>query len=478
MKYYAQRARLPGFRPGKAPDAVVRKRFNDAIRQTVLEEVLRESWETAKTAESLKPITDPSIRNLKFEEGSPIEFELLVEVRPEIKLERVGGFRVERRVAPVTDAAVDEQLARLQEQKARLAPGRPGEQPAPGQMVRVEVAPLEDGEARRRPAVRPGAGAEPGHPRAGRADHGAPARRERRQPRCAFPTITRTSPAGGRAAGCGSTLHEVKRQELPPLDDAFAREVGDFENLDALCARPSARTWSARPPARPTPRCARQLLRQIIEANRVEAPHSLVHRLLHGYAEMYRSRRSSSPGSSSSSIRSPRPQVKRDLVLDALVEAPGASGHRGRAGRADRAAGRGAGRAGRRRSTPRCRRPTGSTSWSGPSPRRRRSSSSSRSPPLKRSRLDDGHPVSALHHRAFQPRRADLRHLLPAADGPDRVPRRADQRRRLQHHHRPAALPRGGQPRQRHLPLHQLARAAWCRRAWRSTTRCSTCGRR
>ena len=113
---------FPGFRPGKAPEAVVRKRFGDAIRQTVLEEVIRESWETAKSSESLKPITDPSIRNLKFEDGSPIEFDLLVEVRPEIKLERTGGFRVERRVAPVPDSAVEEQLARLQEQKATWIP--------------------------------------------------------------------------------------------------------------------------------------------------------------------------------------------------------------------------------------------------------------------------------------------------------------------------------------------------------------------
>src|SRR5919112_3288866 len=99
VKYYAQRARLTGFRPGKAPEAVVRKRFGDAIRQTVLEEVLRESWETAKTTEGLKPIADPSIQNLKFEAGSPIEFDILVQVRPELKLERLGGFRLERRGA-------------------------------------------------------------------------------------------------------------------------------------------------------------------------------------------------------------------------------------------------------------------------------------------------------------------------------------------------------------------------------------------
>ena len=122
VKYYAQRARLPGFRQGKAPEAVVRKRFGDAIRQSVLEEVIRESWETARTNESLKPISDPSIRNVKFEEGSPIEFELLVEVRPELKLERVGGFRLRRELTPVGDDAVTEQIERLREQKAAWTP--------------------------------------------------------------------------------------------------------------------------------------------------------------------------------------------------------------------------------------------------------------------------------------------------------------------------------------------------------------------
>src|SRR4051812_16444075 len=143
LKYYVQRARLPGFRPGKAPEAVVRKRFGDAIRQSVLEEVIRESWETARSAESLKPVTDPSIRNLKFEEGSPIEFELLVEVRPELKLERLGGFRLERKVASVAASAVEEQLARLQEQKATWLPLE-AVRPTPGQMVRVDVTPIEN----------------------------------------------------------------------------------------------------------------------------------------------------------------------------------------------------------------------------------------------------------------------------------------------------------------------------------------------
>src|SRR3954451_17758840 len=92
----------------------------------------------------MRPMTDKDIRNLKFEEGSPIELELHVEVRPELKLERVGGFKLERRVAPVPDSAVAEQLTRIQEHKAAWIPVE-GVKPSPGQMVRVEVAPVENG---------------------------------------------------------------------------------------------------------------------------------------------------------------------------------------------------------------------------------------------------------------------------------------------------------------------------------------------
>src|SRR5689334_20157757 len=122
VRQYTKRARLPGFRQGKAPEAVVRRRFSNEIRQWTIEQVIREGWEEAKTAESLQPIADPSVRNLKFEEGQPVEFELLVEVRPELKLERLGGFSLTRNLKPVTEMMVTEQLGRLREQRASWIP--------------------------------------------------------------------------------------------------------------------------------------------------------------------------------------------------------------------------------------------------------------------------------------------------------------------------------------------------------------------
>ncbi len=320
LKYYVQRARLPGFRPGKAPAAVVRKRFGDAIRQSVLEEVLRESWETAQSTESLKPVTDPSIRNLKFEEGSPIEFDLLVEVRPELKLERTGGFRVERRVAAVTDSAVEEQLARVQEQKAAWIPVE-GAKPAPGQMVRVEVAPLEES----------GAGASQPYDLVLGQNQAIPDLEERimtlhpgeqADAEVRFPDDHPDEARRGQSRRVRVTLHDVKRQELPALDDAFAREVGDFENLDAL--RAGIRDDLQREATRESEAQVRQaLVQQIVEANNVQAPESLVHRLMHGYAEMYQVPPEQLQQFEQQFHAVAEAQVRRDLVLDAVVEAGG-----------------------------------------------------------------------------------------------------------------------------------------------------------
>jgi trigger factor len=320
LKYYVQRARLPGFRPGKAPAAVVRKRFGDAIRQTVLEEVIRESWETARSTESLKPVTDPSIRNLKFEEGSPIEFELLVQVRPEIKLDRTGGFRLERRVAPVADGAVAEQLARLQEQKAAWIPVE-GAKPSPGQMVRVEVAPLDEA----------GAGAAQPYDLVLGQNQAIPDLEERimgllpgeqADAEVKFPDDHPDESRRGQTRRVRVTLHEVKRQELPALDDAFAREVGDFENLEAL--RAAVRHDLEQEASREADARLRQAaIQQVVEANNVQAPESLVHRLMHGYAEMYQIPQEQLEQFEQQFHEVAEAQVRRDLVLDAVVEANG-----------------------------------------------------------------------------------------------------------------------------------------------------------
>src|SRR5687768_6026738 len=106
---YATSVRLPGFRPGKAPAALVRKRFRDAIRQQTLESLLQEAYQEVVSREHLKVASTPHLHDVRFDEGKPLVFELHIEVRPEITLARTQGFRVSRVASPVTEDTVREQ---------------------------------------------------------------------------------------------------------------------------------------------------------------------------------------------------------------------------------------------------------------------------------------------------------------------------------------------------------------------------------
>src|SRR5215469_9824142 len=85
---YASNVRLPGFRPGKAPTAMVRKRFADAIRQQAVETLVQEAYKEAIGREDLKLVGQPQVQDLKFEEGKPLTFDLKLEVRPDVNLAR------------------------------------------------------------------------------------------------------------------------------------------------------------------------------------------------------------------------------------------------------------------------------------------------------------------------------------------------------------------------------------------------------
>ncbi len=320
VRYYAKRARLPGFRPGKAPEAVIRKRFEEAIRQNMLEEVIRESWETAQSSHDLKPIAQPHIHNLKFDDAGAIEFELHVEVKPTLKLDRTGGFTLKRTVPSVTDAEVTERLRSLQEQKARWIPVE-GAKPAPGQMVRVEVATWQD--------------EEPGTPQAYSLIIGQgqtiPDREERimgllpgetSEGEVKFPDDYADESRRGQTRKVRVSLLEVKVQELPALDDAFAREVGEFENVEALKA--TLKTDLARDAEREADARGRdQLIEQLVAANNISAPPSLVDRVIKGYAQAYEIPAEQMERFAGEFRPLAEQQVKRELVLDTFIESNG-----------------------------------------------------------------------------------------------------------------------------------------------------------
>src|SRR2546430_6769740 len=148
---YQQRARLPGFRKGKAPAALVKKQFADDIRQQALEELIRESWKAALAQETLHPVADPHVHNLKWDvvAGGPVTFEFHVEVKPELTLERIGKFHLKRTVPKVTEEQGQAQVTPLRAQKAPRGPGTGGKT-GPKDMVQGTIA-TREGDAAKDP---------------------------------------------------------------------------------------------------------------------------------------------------------------------------------------------------------------------------------------------------------------------------------------------------------------------------------------
>ncbi|HET7042366.1 MAG TPA: trigger factor [Gemmatimonadales bacterium] len=315
---YAKSARLPGFRKGKAPEALVRRKYAEAIRQTVLEEVVQASWEQAREAEKLRPVGQPHIHDLKWSEADIIEFELHVDVHPELTLAKTGGFKLSRTVVPVTDAQLTEQLDKLREQKATWTPVE-GAKPAPGNLVELTIANLDEGEdAEARPyslVLGEGQAIPDLEERVLELGPG-----ETREVTVKFPEDYPEEAKRGQARKLRLTLREVKRQELPALDDEFAREIGEFDDVAALTR--SVREDLEKEAVREADAKVREaLIAEIVKANDVPAPKSLVERLTRGYAEAY-----GIPEAQLGTFRAEfapvaEAQVRRGLVLDAVVEA-------------------------------------------------------------------------------------------------------------------------------------------------------------
>jgi trigger factor len=317
---YQARLKLPGFRKGKAPAAVVRKRFADDIRQQALDTILRETWQQAVEQEALKPIADPHIHNLKWEPDTAVTFELHVEVRPELTLERLGGFRLTRTVKPVGADQVEAQLHQMREQKAPWVPVA-GEKPKPKDLVQMTIAQRE-GEEMKEPVPYQIVLGE------GRAIPDVEERimtllpGESVDATVRFPDDFPEEAKRGQTREIRLALQEVKRQQLPALDDAFAREVGDFESLEAL--RRAVREDLEQDASREADAQVRAaLIEQIVAANNVTAPRPLVERALAVFAQAYGVPEDKWPQFATEFRTIAEAQVRRDLVLDYVVEKEG-----------------------------------------------------------------------------------------------------------------------------------------------------------
>jgi trigger factor len=229
-----KRATLPGFRRGRVPRSLVKLHFADDVRREVAEHLIPDVYRRAVSEARIDPVNEPDLQDLRLEEGAPLSFTAVVEVKPAIALGEYRGLEIQHAPAPVTDADVDEALERMREQNAQF---RSVERAAaPGDLVVVDytLAP-QDHEPTTATGYHFLIGGGTVLPEIDAAAVGMHAGDERDVP-LRFADDHRLESLRGKSGSARLKLSEVKEKILSALDDEFAKTLGEFETLEALRA--------------------------------------------------------------------------------------------------------------------------------------------------------------------------------------------------------------------------------------------------
>src|SRR6184192_2739980 len=126
-KEFARLATIPGFRRGKAPVSLIRRRFAEDIKGEVLQTLVPERVEKALAEQKLSPVSQPKVDKLDFNEGQPLKFRAVFEVMPEFELGSYKGLELEMPTMDITEKDVEKALEEMRERAAAFAPveGRP-----------------------------------------------------------------------------------------------------------------------------------------------------------------------------------------------------------------------------------------------------------------------------------------------------------------------------------------------------------------
>lgn len=229
-----KRAKLPGFRPGKVPDSLIRKQFAGDIRQQVLENLIPKFLQKQFEAENLNVVGTPDISDVHFHDNEPLRFKADFEVVPEIELGEYRGVEVPYQDPEVADADIDKRVDELREQKAQYVnvDPRPVEDGdfavvalesiggVEGEAVKSDEMVLEIAGSDTFPAFTENLrGVNPG---------------EEREFEVTYPEDYGAPKLAGKTVTFHATLKGIRRKELPELNDEFAQDLGDYRDVAEL----------------------------------------------------------------------------------------------------------------------------------------------------------------------------------------------------------------------------------------------------
>ena len=233
-KELARVARVPGFRPGKAPVSLIKRRFADDIKGEVLQSLVPERVEKAVAEQKLSPVSQPQVDKLDFNEGQPLKFRAVFEVLPEFDLGTYKGLEIEMPPMDVTDEDVNKALEETRERAATFAPveGRAVEN---GDFTQLKLVgtPQDGGEPINADSVLCHVGAEETMEPFNESLRGANIG-DHKEFDVEYPADYPDEKLAGKKFHYAADITGIKTKKLPELNDEFAKDVSDAATLEEL----------------------------------------------------------------------------------------------------------------------------------------------------------------------------------------------------------------------------------------------------
>ncbi len=229
LRTLGKAVRVPGFRPGQAPLAVLRQHLSEEmVRRAARELLVEESLETALKQHHLEPYTAPQVEIEQFQEGEPFRYKALVPMPPQVEIGEYRDIRIERTPQEATDEEVQQSLESIQEQLLELK--RTSDRPAQLKdrlVIRLRSLEEEDARPSRYMVILGESFGELDNTLAGMQEG------ETRIATLTFPEDFSDERLAGKMKQVEITLEQIHAPHLPPLDDMLAQRLG-METLDAL----------------------------------------------------------------------------------------------------------------------------------------------------------------------------------------------------------------------------------------------------
>jgi trigger factor len=233
-KEFAKMARVPGFRPGKAPIALIKRKFAEDIKGEVLQTLVPGRVEKAVTEAKLTPVSQPQVDKLEFNEGQPLKFRASFEVLPEFQLGNYKNLEIEMPEMNLTDEDVTKTLTEMQQRAANFTPAE-GRAVENDDFVQVKLlgTPEGGGEPLQAESVLCHVGAEetmaPFNENLLGANVG-----DHKDFDVVYPADYPDAKLAGKTFHYAVDVLGIKTKKLPELNDEFAKDVSDATSLDEL----------------------------------------------------------------------------------------------------------------------------------------------------------------------------------------------------------------------------------------------------